>query len=302
MVNKEKINRKVSKGEAGERIDLLVADWLDSLSRNRVQKLIRGKKITVNGKAVKASHSVGKGEKISIILPDENDGTELVPQSIDFDVLYEDQHIIGVNKPPGLVVHPGPGHPDGTLVNGLLDHCGSLPETDNPRRPGIVHRLDKETSGVLVGAKTEQAYNNLVEQFKNRSVFKEYLGRVQGVFEEDQGVINAPVGRSRRDKTKMAVTVSGKPATTRFSVWREINGDSLLKIYPQTGRTHQIRVHMNYIGHPIVGDSRYGGKEAERMFLHAYKLRITHPESTQSLELEAPIPALFRRLQSGEDF
>jgi len=220
---------------------------------------------------------------------------ELVPQDIPLEVVYEDDSLIAINKPNSLVVHPGPGHEKGTLANGLVYHYENLPKLPNSTRPGIVHRLDKDTSGIIVVTRTAEAYYHLKDQFKNREVDKEYLALVDGYFDEKSGLIDAPVGRSSKDKTKMRVKLGGKDSRTEFSVIKELDDSTLLKVKPVTGRTHQIRVHMNYIGHKVIGDSYYGGPPAERLMLHASKLTIKHPEEGTELTLEAPPPEEFNR-------
>jgi len=217
----------------------------------------------------------------------------LVPQDVPLNVVYEDSVLIGVNKPSPMVVHPGPGHEKGTLANALAFHYPDLPDIPDPARPGIVHRLDKDTSGVLAVARTKSAYESLKQQFKERQVEKVYLALVSGKFEEDSGLIDAPIGRSARDKTKMTVKLGGKDSRTRFRVLKEFEDRSLLEVRPLTGRTHQIRVHMDYIDHRIVGDSYYGGEPHERLMLHSRNLSVHHPETGEALTLTAPVPEEF---------
>lgn len=279
--------------EEGKRIDKSIADWIDFLSRTKAQEIIKEGRGTVNGKKVKPSYRLQEGDVVYVDYTLEKKEGLVRPQPISLEIVYEDHSIVSVDKPSSMVVHPGAGHPDGTLVNALLHHCGPLPEVDDPRRPGIVHRLDKETSGVMVVAKTRQAYDCLVEQFKKRCVEKEYIAVVQGTFEEDEGVIEAPVGRDQSNKTNMTVTLGGKPAKTEFWVEKRGEDATLLRVRPRTGRTHQIRVHFQYIGHPVLGDVRYGDAEGDRLMLHSRSLGITHPDTGEEKVFEAPIPQEF---------
>jgi 23S rRNA pseudouridine1911/1915/1917 synthase len=283
----------VRKSEEGIRLDKLISIWFPDISRSKWQDLIKSGNITVDSSKIKPSYRVSTGEKIEIEIPEEFGLNRLVPQDIPLDVVYEDSCLIGINKPSSLVVHPGPGHEKGTLANGLIYRYESLPDLPDPERPGIVHRLDKDTSGIIVVARTEEIYLKLKDQFKNREVEKEYLAIVDGHFEEKEGLIDAPVGRSEKDKTKMKVKLGGKESRTEFSVVEEFEKSTLLKIKPVTGRTHQIRVHMDYIDHRILGDSYYGGPPAERLMLHARRLTIRHPAEGTKLTLEAPVPDEF---------
>ncbi|MCF7890828.1 RluA family pseudouridine synthase [Candidatus Bipolaricaulota bacterium] len=284
----------VGKTEAGIRIDKLLSIRLPELSRSKWQELIKTGSVKVDGSQIKPSYRVSKGERVEIRVPENFDSKSLVPQDIPLEVVYEDSSLIGINKPNSLVVHPGPGHEKGTLANGLIFLYDDLPDLPDPTRPGIVHRLDKETSGVLVVARTAEAFLDLKDQFKNREVDKEYLALVDGHFDERSGLIDAPVGRSNKDRTRMTVKLGGKEARTEFRVIEERGDSTLLKVKPVTGRTHQIRVHMNYINHKIVGDSYYGGPPGERLMLHARRLRVRHPEKGTDLTLEAPEPEEFK--------
>ncbi|MFB6290681.1 MAG: RluA family pseudouridine synthase [Candidatus Bipolaricaulia bacterium] len=286
----------IGKTEEGVRIDKLISIRLPELSRSKWQKLIKTGCVTVDGSQIKPSYRVSAGERVEIDVPEDFNSETLVPQDIPLDAVYEDSTLIGVNKPTGLVVHPGPGHEDGTLANGLAYRYRNLPDLPDPTRPGIVHRLDKDTSGVLVVARTDEAYLDLKSQFKNREVEKEYLAIVDGQFDEKSGLIDAPVGRSNKDKTKMKVTLGGKEARTEFSVVEELEDSTLLRVKPVTGRTHQIRIHLDYIGHKILGDSYYGGPPAERLMLHASRLTVRHPDKGTNLVLEAPLPDEFKNL------
>ena len=278
------------------RIDKLVSIRFPELSRSKWQKLIQSGHVSVDGSQIKPSYRVSPGERIKVDVPEEFLlADELVPQDIPLEIIYEDSCLIGVNKPSSLVVHPGPGHEKDTLANGLIHRYKNLPDLPDPTRPGIVHRLDKGTSGVILVARTEEAYFDLKSQFKNREVEKEYLALVEGRFEEKSGLIDAPVGRSTKDKTKMKVRLGGKESKTEFSVIEEFEDATLLRVKPLTGRTHQIRVHMDYIDHKIVGDSYYGGPPGERLMLHASRLTVRHPEKGTKISLEAKPPEEFDR-------
>lgn len=283
----------VQKDEKETRIDKLLANLLPGLSRTKWQGLIEDGQVTVAGAERKSSYQVKPGEKVEIKIPEDYGSQELVPQEIPLDVVYEDRAIIGVNKPSPMVVHPGPGHEKGTLANALAFHYPNLPEIPDSTRPGIVHRLDKDTSGVLAVARTVSAYKSLKSQFKEREVEKVYLALVSGKFEEESGMIDAPIGRSAKDKTRMTVKLGGKDSRTKFRVLEEFGDHSLLEVRPLTGRTHQIRVHMDYIDHRVVGDSYYGGKPHDRLMLHSRSLSVKHPETGEAITLSAPIPEEF---------
>ncbi len=286
----------VREREEETRLDKLLSGKFPHRSRSSWQRLIQGGHVTVQNARVKPSYRVTQGEKIEIEIPGDFGTRELIPQEIPLEIVHEDPFILGVNKPNSLVVHPGPGHDDGTLANGLIARYEDLPDLPDPSRPGIVHRLDKETSGVLVVARTQGAFYELKEQFKSREVEKEYLALVNGGFNEERGMIDAPVGRRREDKTKMGVRLGGKEAQTEFSVITQLENATLLRVKPLTGRTHQIRVHMSYIDHKILGDTRYGGPPYSRLMLHAERLKLTHPEDGEKTVLEAPQPSEFREL------
>ena len=288
-----KISKIFGPEQSGRRLDLVLSDWFSFLSRTKLQDIIKQGEVKINGKSKKPSYTVKTGDHILMDKPEPDKNDKLLPQDIPLDVIYEDSHLIAIDKPYGLVVHPGPGHPDGTLVNALLGRSINLPNTDDPRRPGIVHRLDKETTGVIVIAKRDSAYKSLTDQFKHRKVQKQYIALATGSFEEDTGTIDAPVGRSERHKTSMKVTMSGKKAVTNFKVIESTQNDSLVYIYPVTGRTHQIRVHFKYIGHPLVNDDRYGEGGNGKLMLHAYKLTVLHPKNGEKITFETDIPTRF---------
>lgn len=278
----------------GERLDRWLALQVGR-SRAKVQRLIAMGKVRVNGERAKPSRTLRPGDRVAVELPP-REPTAPVPEPLPLKIIYEDADLIVVDKPAGLVTHPGPGHPGGTLINGLLYHC-RLAETGDPARPGIVQRLDRETSGVLVVAKTEEAYRNLVEQFKRREVGKRYLALVHGRIAEDEGLIELPLGRDPLRRERVRVRAEGKRAITEFSVLErfEDRDKTLVEARPQTGRMHQIRVHFSYIGHPVVGDPKYSqrGDQVERMMLHSFELSIWHPRSGRRMRFTAPPPEEF---------
>lgn len=283
----------VKKDEKETRIDKLLANLLPDLSRSKWQGLIKDGQVTIAGAERKSSYRVKPGEKVEIKIPEDYGSQELAPQDLPLNVIYEDSALIGINKPRPMVVHPGPGHEKGTLANALAFHYPNLPEIPDSTRPGIVHRLDKDTSGILAVAKTVSAYKSLKSQFKEREVEKVYLALVNGKFEEESGMIDAPIDRSAKDKTKMTVKLGGKDSRTRFRVLGEFGDRSLLEVRPLTGRTHQIRVHLDYIDHRVVGDSYYGGEPHDRLMLHSRDLSVHHPETGETITLSAPIPEKF---------
>lgn len=280
-----------------KRLDSYIVDKIQELSRTTVKRLIDEEKILVNGKKQKSSYRPEKGDCISIDTPEAHE-IELEAQNIPVPVIYEDNDIIVVNKPKGMVVHPANGNPDGTLVNAILAMCkDSLSGIGGEIRPGIVHRLDKDTSGLLIVAKNDEAHIKMSKQIQDRKVTKKYIALVKGVISENEATIDLPIGRSTKDRKKMAVDAKGKNAITHFKVLKRYNNYTLLELKIDTGRTHQIRVHMSYIGHPVVGDSVYSnGKNefgVEGQMLHARYLEFKHPITGEELKLEAPIPNYF---------
>lgn len=280
-----------------KRLDTYIVDKIKELSRTTVKRLIDEEKILVNGKKQKSSYRPEKGDCISIDTPEAHE-IELEAQNIPVPVIYEDNDIIVVNKPKGMVVHPANGNPDGTLVNAILAMCkDSLSGIGGEIRPGIVHRLDKDTSGLLIVAKNDEAHIKMSKQIQDRQVTKKYIALVKGVISENEATIDLPIGRSTKDRKKMAVDAKGKNAITHFKVLKRYNNYTLLELKIDTGRTHQIRVHMSYIGHPVVGDSVYSnGKNefgVEGQMLHARYLEFKHPITGEELKLEAPIPNYF---------
>lgn len=281
----------------GQRLDRWLSSQLKELSRSRIQKLIREGHVIVDGQQAKPSTPLTPGARVEVIVPDV-EAPQLEPEEMDLSMLYEDDDIVVVDKPSGLVVYPGSGNPTGTLVQGLL-HARTLASVGAPERPGVVHRLDKETSGVIVFAKSDAAYYHLIGQFKDRHIQKTYLAVVHGCVEEDEGRIEAPIGRGLHHRQRMRVRErGGRPAITEFRVLKRLKDTTLLRVSPHTGRTHQIRVHLTAIGHPIVGDSLYGrknrSKSTQRLMLHAWKLSLMHPQTGQRLEFSAPPPPEFR--------
>ena len=294
--------------DAGERLDKFLANKLDMVSRSLVQSLIIANHALVNGKKTKPGYFLKIGDNILINIPELQDNAELKlkPENMAIDILYEDDNIIVINKPAGIIVHPAQGVVSGTVVNFLLYHCKTLSDLNGPMRPGIVHRLDKDTSGVLIAAKNNSAHANLAEQFKNRKVKKTYMAVVRGVIPQDEGEIDRPIGRCVSHRTKMAISyIGGKRALTKFNVIERYHKDTLINAHPRTGRTHQIRVHMAYLGYPIVGDKTYGESKGlgskldgliDRQALHAYRISFSHPTSNKAVEFIAPLADDIKKL------
>lgn len=290
----------VNENDKGKRLDIYIAENFNELSRTMIKKLIESNNILVNDKSEKVSYKVQANDNISIDIPEAKE-TKLKAQEIPLDIIYEDSDIIVINKPKGMVVHPANGNPDGTLVNAILSICkNSLSGIGGELRPGIVHRLDKDTSGLIIVAKNDKAHINMSEQIKERNVKKTYIALVRGNVPEEEATINMPIGRSTKDRKKMAVTKNGKQAITHFKVLKRYSKYTLLEIKIETGRTHQIRVHMAEIGYPVVGDTVYSnGKNEfgiEGQMLHAYKLEFMHPITNKHMELTAPLPQYFEEI------
>lgn len=284
----------------GKRLDSYISDNMDKISRNFAQKLIENQQVTINGKNEKASYKVCVGDKVQVDVPEAQD-TKLKAQDIPVEVVYEDKDIIVVNKPKGMVVHPANGNPDGTLVNAILAMCkDSLSGIGGEIRPGIVHRLDKDTSGLLIIAKNDEAHVKMSKQIQDRLVTKKYIALVKGVVKDDEATIDMPIARSKVDRKKMAVDKDGKQAVTHFKVIKRYKRYTLLKIKIDTGRTHQIRVHMAKIGYPVVGDMVYSnGKNefgVEGQMLHAKSLEFSHPITGKKMHLEAQLPEYFKKV------
>ncbi|EHI69846.1 RluA family pseudouridine synthase [Streptococcus ictaluri] len=282
--------------EAGDRLDKALADLTD-LSRSQANDQIKQGLVLVNGQAKKAKYTVQLGDKITYQIPQE-EVLEYKAEDIPLDIIYEDDALAIVNKPQGMVVHPSAGHASGTMVNALMYHIKNLSSINGVVRPGIVHRIDKDTSGLLMVAKTDKAHHHLAEELKAKKSLRKYLAIVHGNLPNDRGVIEAPIGRSEKDRKKQAVTVKGKEALTRFTVLERFGDYTLLELQLETGRTHQIRVHMAYIGHPIAGDPLYGPRKTlkgQGQFLHAQTLGLTHPDSGEELRFTVEAPQLFQK-------
>ncbi len=290
------------------RVDTLIAEAMPELSRAFVQKLLEEGRVTCQGRAVKKSFRPEPGDELVVEVP-EPDKLEVTAEDIPLDVVYEDRDVIVVNKPKGMVVHPAPGHQDGTLVNALMAHCGAdLSGINGVLRPGIVHRIDKDTSGLIIAAKNDAAHRALAEQLADHTLSRTYECVVLGNLREDSGTVDAPVGRHPTDRKRMCVTEkNAKPAVTHWEVLERYSGYTYVRCRLETGRTHQIRVHMAYIGHPILGDTVYGAKKPvpglEGQCLHAKRLRFIHPATKEPVELECELPGYFvkalERLRRG---
>ena len=290
----------VKQEDQGKRLDIYISNQNNDLTRTAVQRLIEQEKILVNGKKRKVAYKVTEGDMV-IIEETEAQMIELKAQEIPIDIIYEDSDIIVVNKPKGMVVHPANGNPDGTLVNAIMAICkDSLSGIGGEIRPGIVHRLDKDTSGLLIVAKNDKAHVNMSEQIKNHEVKKTYIALVRGIVKENEATIDMPIGRSRSDRKKMAVDKNGRNAVTHIKVLKRYDKYTLLEINIETGRTHQIRVHLSHIGYPIIGDYIYSNGKNEfgviGQCLHAKCLEFKHPITGKSMKLEAELPEYFQEI------
>jgi 23S rRNA pseudouridine1911/1915/1917 synthase len=283
----------------GERLDAFVADQMEQLSRSVVKGLINEGKILVDQERQKASYRVREGDEISVEIP-KPQVLDLQPRNIPLEIIYQDEDLAVINKPKGLVVHPAHGNWDYTMVNALLYHIKDLSGINGQIRPGIVHRLDKDTSGVMVVAKNDVAHRSLAAQIKEHSIKREYIALVHGTIKENLGTIDAPIGRSKNDRKKMAVVADGRPAVSKYQVLERYHNYSLVKVELLTGRTHQIRVHFAYIKHPVVGDPLYGsGKKhfnLDSQALHAHLLGFVHPRTGNYLEFTSPLPEYFQEI------
>ena len=293
----------LDKSDAGERIDSFLSLQIEDISRSRIQKLIKDGLIFVNGNSVKASYKLNEGDIVEVEIPKDPVNTGILPEDIPLDILYEDDDVLIVNKPKGMVVHPAPGHYTHTLVNALMFHAGSnLSGINGELRPGIVHRIDKDTSGLICVAKNDNSHNFLAEQLKDHTMSREYVAIVRGVIKENTGTINMPIGRDKQNRQKMAVEpVNGKPATTHFTVLKRFTNHTLVECKLVTGRTHQIRVHMSYIGHPVEGDQIYGGRSAGKIYkngqlLAAIRLKLIHPRTKKEMSFSCDIPEYFNEV------
>ena len=290
----EEMNFIINNDNVKQRLDKFLAEEVEDISRTYLQELIDQEEVTVNGSGTKSSYRLQLGDEVELNIP-EPEKTELEPEEIPLNIIYEDEDIVVINKQADLVVHPAPGHESGTLVNALLYHCNNLSGISGEVRPGIVHRLDKDTTGVMVVAKNNQAHLNLSQQFKDRETEKRYLTLVEGNIKHNKGKIDAAIGRDPKDRKKMAVTSSNsKKAVTRFEILERFGDYTWVEVKLETGRTHQIRVHMSYLGNPIVGDETYGYRNsnlgAKRQLLHAYRLGFEHPTKNEWMEFEAELP------------
>lgn len=277
--------------EAGERLDRALAARFPQLSRAQLQRLIRSGAITVNDAVVRPAYRLASGDRIAVTFPE---APTVHPESLPLDIVYEDEYLLVVNKPAGMVVHPAARIVSGTLVNALLSHCPQVADVGGPDRAGIVHRLDRETSGLIVVAKNPETHASLQRQFKRRLVRKTYVALVEGQVHPREGIIEVPIGRDPKDRTRMAVSRTGRPAITQYRVVEVFPQYTLLEVRPHTGRTHQIRVHLAWLGYPVVGDRVYGRRRQtllpDRHFLHARELAFTHPATGEKLVLSAPLP------------
>ena len=296
----EPILLRASEESKNQRLDAFLASSLDGLTRSQATRLIESGEVAVNGRAVSKSYKLAGGEDIAVTLP-EPEPVEAVPQDIPLDVVYEDEDVIVNNKPTGIDVHPAPGHPDGTLVNALLYHCaGTLSGVGGALRPGIVHRIDRDTSGLIIAAKNDAAHQYLSAQLADHTLARTYECIVVGALREDRGTVNAPIARHPTDRKRMAVVAGGREAVTHWEVIARYPGYTHVRCRLETGRTHQIRVHMAYIGHPILGDTVYGAKKEvpglTGQCLHAVGLRFLHPRTHEVVELSCPLSEEFTRM------
>ncbi|EJQ48589.1 Pseudouridine synthase [Bacillus mycoides] len=291
----EVVQVTVAEEQKSERIDKFVAEINSEWSRSQVQQWIKDDVVTVNGKSVKGNYKVKENDEITVTIP-EPEELDIQPEDMNLEVYYEDADVLVVNKPRGMVVHPAPGHTKGTLVNGLMHHCTDLSGINGVMRPGIVHRIDKDTSGLLMVAKNDMAHESLVNQLVAKTVTRRYKAIVHGVIPHDKGTIDAPIGRDKKERQSMTVDENGKNAVTHFQVLERFKNFTLVECRLETGRTHQIRVHMKYIGYPLAGDPKYGPKKTLDMngqALHAGILGFDHPRTGEYIEFEAPIPEVF---------
>lgn len=299
--NDEPLEWIVEEDQSGERLDKFVTDSMDdtAVSRTQVQEWIKAGAVEVDGKAAKANYKVTESNRVVLHIP-ELENAAIEPEAIPLEVIYEDSDLIVINKPRGMVVHPAPGHTSGTLVNALMHHCKDLSGINGMIRPGIVHRIDKDTTGLLMAAKNDLAHISLAEQLKEHTVMRKYIALVHGNLPHDQGTIDAPIGRDLKDRKLFTVTErNSRHAVTHFVVLERLGDYSIVELQLETGRTHQIRVHMKYIGHPLAGDPVYGRNKTVALkgqALHAAVLGFTHPRSGERLQFEVPLPADFEHV------
>lgn len=294
----EKMEHIISEEQAGDRIDKVVSTLDSEWSRSQVQHWIKDGNVLVNGAQIKTNYKCSLNDKLEIIIP-EPEVLDVIAEEMDLEIYYEDADVLVVNKPKGMVVHPAPGHMNGTLVNGLMAHCKDLSGINGVLRPGIVHRIDKDTTGLLMVAKNDMAHESLVNQLVAKSVTRKYKALVHGIIQHDHGTIDAPLGRDQKDRQSMTVVDNGKNAVTHFNVLERFKDFTFVECQLETGRTHQIRVHMKYIGYPLAGDPKYGPKKTLDIggqALHAGLLGFEHPRTGEYLEFEAPLPEFFVKL------
>lgn len=295
----DKYTYQIDEEKKGLRIDKALSELNEEWSRNQVQLWIKEGHVLVNGSTVKTNYKASAGDNIEVEIPELME-LDAVPEEMDLDIYYEDADVLVVNKPSGMVVHPAPGHTSGTLVNGLMAHCKDLSGINGVMRPGIVHRIDKDTSGLLMVAKNDKAHESLVKQLVEKTVTRKYQAVVHGVIPHDYGTIDAPIGRDKKDRQSMTVTEeNARTAVTHFRVMERFKAFTLVECQLETGRTHQIRVHMKYIGFPLAGDPKYGPRKTlplNGQALHAGVLGFVHPRTEEYMEFEAPLPAEFTEL------
>lgn len=279
------------------RLDKVLTEQLSDYTRSQIQQWLKEDAVLLNNQPMKANYKVKSGEVFQIVIP-EPVSLDLLPENIPLDIVYQDEDVAVVNKPQGMVVHPSAGHPDGTLVNALLYHLKDLSSINEVIRPGIVHRIDKDTSGLLMIAKNDVAHEALAKQLKDKTSLRKYIALVHGNIPHDKGTINAPIGRSKSDRKKQAVIEEGKSAVTHFTVLERFGEFTLVELQLETGRTHQIRVHMQYIGFPVAGDPVYGPRKTlagNGQYLHAKLLGFKHPRTGEQMVFEAPLPEIFEK-------
>ncbi|WHZ04777.1 RluA family pseudouridine synthase [Neobacillus sp. YX16] len=294
----EKMEHTILEQQKGDRIDKVISTLDEEWSRTQVQQWIKDGNVLVNGQKIKTNYKCSLNDEIEISIPDP-ELLDVIPEEMDLEVYFEDKDVLVVNKPSGMVVHPAPGHLTGTLVNGLMAHCKDLSGINGVLRPGIVHRIDKDTSGLLMVAKNDMAHEKLVNQLVEKTVTRKYKAIVHGVIPHDFGTIDAPLGRDTRDRQSMTVVDNGKHAVTHFQVIERFKDFTFVECQLETGRTHQIRVHMKYIGYPLAGDPKYGPKKTldiNGQALHAGVLGFNHPRTGEYLEFEAPLPVEFEEV------
>ena len=286
--------------DINKRIDVFLSKNLESFSRSYIQDLIKKGKATIGGKTIKANYRLREGDIVALAIP-KPEPLEILPENIPLDIVYEDNDVILVNKPKGMVVHPAAGHYSGTLVNALLYHCkDNLSGINGVLRPGIVHRIDMDTTGIIIVCKNDNAHQHIAKQLAEHSITRKYVAIVSGNIKEDEGVVDAAIARSKNDRKKMTVDKDGKRAVTHFKVLERLNNYTYIECVLETGRTHQIRVHMSYIHHPLLGDEVYSGKKEnirlEGQCLHAKVLGFIHPSTNEYMEFEAPLPEYFKEI------